>query len=201
MQILPWYQKNLVEIARKLVSGATIIYPTETCYGLGCDATNAEAVKKLYDIKGRPEGKPFIVIVDVLERMAPYIEITSTLRDIEKKYWPGALTVVVDAKTDSGLPSGVIGTDGTIAFRVTSHPLARELASVLARPLVSTSANLAGEPNVYSAEVARQIFLSRDIQPDILIDAGDLPETQPSTVVRVQGERLTVLRQGAVKIL
>lgn len=188
------------ELVARLYRGETIIYPTETCYGLGCDATNVEAVKRIYEIKGRPEGKSFIVIVDSLERMVPFIQITSKLKEIEAAYWPGALTVVVPAKSDNGLAPGVVGPDGTVAFRVTSHPFAKELTQVLDRPLVSTSANLVGEPNVYSAEVVIRIFEHREVQPDIIVDAGALPLTAPSTVVRLDGDIVTVLRQGAVEI-
>ena len=114
MEILDIATLDIAAVVARLRDGATVVYPTETCYGLGCDATNLQAVQKLYDIKGRKEDKPFIVIVDTFERMIPYIEVTAKLEEIAKKYWPAALTVVVQAKPNGGLAPGVIGSDGTI---------------------------------------------------------------------------------------
>ena len=199
MRIISPKESRIGDVIEALKHGATLVYPTETCYGLGCDATNVAAVEKMYAIKGRPEGKSLIVIVASLEMMAPYIEVTPTLRQIEKKYWPGAMTVVVESIVNSGeLARGVVSIDGTVAFRVTSHPFARALVTAFGRPLVSTSANLSGEQNLYSAIEVEKTFQNREYQPDVLIDAGVLPITLPSTVIRVAGTEIEILRQGEI---
>lgn len=195
---------NITHLVTEIEAGKTIVYPTETCYGLGGDATNPAVVKKIYALKGRPEGKPFILLVPSLEIMTPYIQVTPLLQDIAKKYWPGPLTVVTaytgpDAAVVSGvpgLPRGVVSQEGTIAFRISSHSFAKTLTAALGRPLISTSANLAGEPNVYEADVVTTIFADRPFQPDIIVDAGAIPLNPPSTIVKLDGDTMTVIRQG-----
>lgn len=187
-------QKDVIlsDLVSALNDGKTLVYPTETCYGLGCDATNAAAVEKIFAIKGRAKEKSLIVLAYDLSAMTPYIEITPALESLAKNYWPGALTVIVPAKAGSGLAPGVIADDGTVAFRVTSHPFAHALTEAFGKPIVSTSANIAGGPNPYTIEEA--------VSADIGIDAGELPRRPPSTVVRLREERVEVLRQGSVII-
>lgn len=200
MQVIKQSACTISVIVASLSLGQTLVYPTETCYGLGCDATNAEAVKQIYAIKNRPEEKSLIVLAYDLDQMAEYIEITPALRNIEKKYWPGALTVVVPVKKGVHLPSGVVSESGEIAFRVTNHPFAREIVEIFGRPLVSTSANIGGEANPYDLETIVNTLGKQEIKPDIIIDAGTLPMNKPSTVVRLVGEKIEVLRQGEVVV-
>jgi tRNA threonylcarbamoyl adenosine modification protein (Sua5/YciO/YrdC/YwlC family) len=195
MKIIPLADANVSDTAAALTAGRTIVYPTETCYGLGCDATNAAAVERLFVLKGRPKEKSFILLAPSLEAMAPYIDITPALRAIAARYWqsspPQALTVVVPAKRGVSLPQGVIAADGTIAFRVSAHPFARALAAALGRPIVSTSANKNGEQNPYAVANA--------VDADIAIDAGILPTEPPTTLVRLEGGGARILRQGRVQ--
>lgn len=199
MIIIPIQEINLEEIITGLNSDGTIVYPTETCYGLGCDAFNEVAVEKIFNIKERDPGKPALMLVHDVSIIKQYIDWMPAMEKLAEKFWPGALTLVASLK-DSKHPfaRGVIGTDNTIAFRVTSHPLAREMCGKLGRPLVSTSANIAAMGNPYDIENILGMFRHHDPQPDILIDAGVLPEQKPSTIVKVEGEALTVLRQGEI---
>ena len=187
----------MTDVAEALEQGTTLVYPTETCYGLGCDATNAEAVERIYAIKGRTKEKSLILLADSLDMMAPYIDISPRLKEIEQKYWPGALTVIVPIQGNR-LAHGVVAGDGTIAFRVTSHPLAQKIVHALGRPLVSTSANVAGGPNSYSADDVLSAFDAAETQPDVVIDGGILPVRAPSTVVRLRGDKIEVVRQGEI---
>lgn len=191
---------QLADIARALRSGATIIYPTETCYGLGCDARDEAAVQRIFAIKQRIEKKPLLVVVPDVAMIMDYVVWTPTLERLASKYWPGALTVVTSLRPDVHLPRGVVSDDNTLAFRVTSHPFAAELSRALGAPLVSTSANLAGKANIYNIDEALAVFSQANVfaRPDIVIDAGELPERAPSTIVRVDGEHITVLRQGGI---
>lgn len=192
-------QDNIIlgDVVQALNEGKTIVYPTETCYGLGCDATNAAAVEKIFALKGREKGKPMLVIVHDLFAMSPYIVITPALEALAKKYWsassadrPGALTVIVPAKAGNALAPGVVAEDGTVAFRVTSHLFARALCMAFGKPIVSTSANIAGGSNPYTIEDA--------VEADIMIDAGVLPRRTPSTIVRLTVDSLEVIRQGDI---
>lgn len=203
------------EVIESLKAGSVIIYPTETCYGLGGDATNPEVVEKIYKIKQRREEKPFLVVVPDVAMAMEYLEWSPQLDEIASKYWPGAVTVVGQLKVESRklLANGVVAPDGTIALRVTAHPVASALARGLGRPLISTSANISGREPSYSAEEVIKMFVpmkygipysvgkNQKDQPDILLDYGDLPKNLPTTIVKVDSGQLTVLRRGGIKIL
>ena len=198
MKIIKQENLDISEIVEALKNGATIVYPTETCYGLGCDASNKEAVDKIFAIKKRQAHKSVLVVVPEVSMIIPFISWTPTLQNIADKYWPGALTVVVKVKDKNVFPPGVVNEDGTMAFRVTDHPLASKISKKLNSPLVSTSANIASLESPYDIEAVLHMFEYEDIQPDIIIDGGNLQHRSPSTIVKVVGENVEVLRQGEV---
>ncbi|MBI4427080.1 MAG: threonylcarbamoyl-AMP synthase [Candidatus Magasanikbacteria bacterium] len=211
MQILKLDSLDFSDVVEKLRNGFTIVYPTETCYGLGCDARNNEAVEKVAKIKQRPPSsrfgqdcgvasKPFLVVVPDAAMALRYLEWSPKLQELADKYWPGALTIVALAKDNCGLASGVVAADGTVAFRVTSHPIAARLSRELDAPLVSTSANISGQEQPYSVEAVQRYFASQPNQPDIIIDAGELPQRAPSTIVRVVDGKVEVVREGEVVV-
>lgn len=194
-------QKNLDidSIVAALRDGKTIVYPTETCYGLGCDATNQDAVDAVFRIKQRQQDKPLLVVMPDEEMAFDYVEWNGTLEQLSQKYWPGPLTVVAPIKKNAEhLAHGAFAEDGTLAFRITSHPIAFELSASLARPLISTSANIASQASPYDIASVLAMFESQKDQPDIIIDAGELVHKSPSTVVKVAGGEVQVLRQGEV---
>ena len=205
------------EIIETLKAGGVIVYPTETCYGIGGDATNPEVVEKIYKIKQRREEKPFLVVVPDVEMAMEYLEWNDKIDEIASKYWPGAVTIVgkmqnAKCKMQNGdnilqseiynfkLADGVVAPDGTIALRVTAHPIASALARGLGGPLISTSANISGQEPTYSSNAVLKMFENQPDQPDILIDAGELPKNPPTTIVRVVGGEVEVLRQGKLEI-
>lgn len=147
--------KNAVAV---LKAGGVVVFPTETSYGIGCDATNAEAVRRVFEIKGRPEGKGTPLIVDSFKTAERWGVFSPLAQTLAQKYWPGPLTIVVPA-TGDGRVAGrdsllriapAVLQDNTVALRISSHPVARELAKRLGRPLIATSANRSGEPPAYS---------------------------------------------------
>ncbi|MFZ2190054.1 MAG: L-threonylcarbamoyladenylate synthase [Candidatus Magasanikiibacteriota bacterium] len=187
-------------------SGKTIVFPTETSYGLGCDATNQEAVDRIFKIKGRRNDKPLLVVVPTVEMAKEYLEWSVLLQNLADKYWPGALTVVGKGKRkkekgkSSELVNGVISKDGTAAVRVSNADIPKYLSEKLNRPVVATSANLADVGDVYDAAEIIKMYEGKDWQPDVIIDNGILPKNPPTTIVSVVGEELKVLRQGAVQV-
>lgn len=209
--------KNTNDIIQNLRNGAVIVYPTETCYGLGGDATNPEVVEKIYKIKQRREEKPFLVVVSDIAMAMEYLEWNDKIDEIASKYWPGAVTIVGKLKIDDlkfkndknnlkseiynlKLANGVVAPDGTIAMRVTAHPIASELARGLGRPLISTSANISGQDPAYSVGGVVKMFTNQEFQPDILIDAGVLSQNLPTTIVSVVDNEIKIIRQGAVEV-
>jgi len=201
MNIIAFSQVDVQNLSESLLKGNVLVYPTETCYGLGCDATNVEAVNRIFQIKKRKEDKPMLVIFESVESAKQWVKWNDTLESLAQKYWPGALTVVAHILPEATIAKNLIGADGTIAFRVSSHPFVRELTKKLSRPLVSTSANIAGEPNPYTVSAVIQAFETESYQPDIVIDAGELPFAPPSTIVQVnEKNEIQILRQGKVEI-
>lgn len=200
MQILLVSSISIPFLVEFLQEGKTIVYPTETCYGLGCDATNQSAVDQIFAIKKRQRDKSLLVVMPSIEMIQEYVVWTKELNRLAERYWPGPLTIVAQARPDAQLARGVLAEDGTIAFRLSSHPLAQELSAGLNKPIVSTSANIAAMDNPYDIESVRTMFDGQDAQPDIVIDAGDLPEQSPSTIVRVRDRKIEVLRQGELVI-
>ena len=201
MQVIRELDKNVIDA---LQSGQVLVYPTETCYGLGGDATNSDVVEKIYKIKQRLEEKPFLVVVPDVAMAMEYLEWGPQLDEIASRYWPGPLTVVGGVRLSEfgvrNLANGVVAPDGTIAVRVTAHPVAAELARALGRPLISTSANISGREPSYSADDIIKMFEGRENQPDILIDCGVLFQNPPTTIVSIVGGEIEVLRKGSVEV-
>lgn len=198
MKIIPIKQVNIPELIDLLKIGKIIIYPTETCYGLGCDATNQNAVDRLNKIKQRGESKSFLVLASDTAMVRQYVEWNGMAEELAKKYWPGALTMILTATFPSSLARGVVKDDGTTAFRVTSHPFASALTKHLGLPLVSTSANIGGADNLYSSAAVISQFEHADSAPDYIIDSDILPEVPPSTIVSFVHGKVEVVRQGSI---
>lgn len=137
--------KNAVEVLRK---GGVILYPTDTVWGIGCDATNADAVRRVYQIKQRDDSKALICLVDSDARLQRYVrqvpdvawQLIDSLKDSDSK----PTTLILDGAVN--LASNLIADDGSIALRITNEPFSKELCLRFQKALVSTSANISGEP-------------------------------------------------------
>lgn len=200
MKIISQSQLNIEEVVQALKQGQTFVYPTETCYGLGADATSDLAVKKLFDIKARPANKPMLMVFPSVETAKEYVVWNSVLDQISAKYWPGPLTVVVSVKENAPISRLLYGEDATIAFRISSHPLVQKITEQLNGPVVSTSANIAGGENPYTLEAVLKSFQENGVQPDMIIDAGNLSIAPPSTIIKIENEQIQVLRQGEIQV-
>lgn len=192
---------NLAQIVVELFQGKTIIFPTETSYGLGCDATNQEAVNKIFAIKGRESGKALLVVVPTVATAKKYLVWNELLDTLASQYWPGAVTAVGEYNKNIKLAAGVVSSENTIALRVTAHPLLRSITEKLGHPLVATSANIAGGGDSYNAETVISAFENRAEQPDIILDYGEIPKRLPTTVVSITGGVFKILRQGEQTVI
>jgi L-threonylcarbamoyladenylate synthase len=188
---------NQLEQAVKILkAGGIVVYPTDTAYGLAVDATNVVAVKKLYRLKGRGFHKPIHVIPPNTDIRSFARMIPQTNKIIEK-LMPGGITIVLPliakGKSWKILSSGT----RTIGVRLPNHKLALGLARALGKPITTTSANIAGEPNCYSVPEVKKQFAKAKIKPDFYLDGGKLKKTLPSTVVSlIKGVK--ILRQGPI---
>lgn len=190
--------KQIDEALALLEQGGVLIFPTETSYGLGCDATNEEAVARVFAIKGRPDDKALPILLPSLQDAWTYVELNDKAKDLAGAHWPGALNIIAPATATSPV-SERCAHEGTQAVRVSSHEVASTLARRLDKPLVATSANLAGQPSLYSVENVEDIFANTEA-PDAVLDVGALPETPASTTIRIDGDEIEVLRQGSIKL-
>jgi L-threonylcarbamoyladenylate synthase len=186
--------KNAVETMRK---GGVILYPTDTVWGIGCDATNAEAVAKVYQIKQRDDSKALICLVDSDARMQRYVrhvpdvawQLIDSLKDADAK----PTTLILDGAIN--LAPNLIAEDGSIALRITNEPFSKELCYRFQKAIVSTSANVSGEP-------AAQNY--SDIAPEIL-EAVDYvcwsrrqehKPHQPSSIIKLKEDgQVTIIRK------
>ena len=183
--------KGLVAEAVKILhQGGTVAYPTETAYGLGADFFNPLAVKKVYAIKGRSFKKRLSVLVSSLAQARKLVKLDSRSLKLARKYWPGPLTLVLPA---------VDGKE-TLAVRQSSAKLATALIRKLGRPITATSANLSGRPENYSAEEVIKSFKNRKRRPDLVLDAGRLPQRKDSTAGQAVAGKGKGLRQDEIKV-
>jgi L-threonylcarbamoyladenylate synthase len=185
--------EDIARAVQVLQQGGTVVYPTETLYGLGVDALNPLALERLLQLKVREEGRPTSVLVrnrsmlsDLVSAIPPHAE------ELMERFWPGPLTLVFAAQAH--LPPQLTAGSESIGVRVSSHPVARALVEALGKPLTAPSANPAGQTPPIRIEQARDYFGG---QVDLYLDAGTLPGEPPSTLVDVRNG-LRLLRAGAI---
>lgn len=194
-------ENNLDEAVRILRLGGVLIFPTETSYGLGCDATNTLAVEKIFAIKGRtPLVWPFPVLVASYDEAINCVEFSPKAISLAQKFWPGALNLVLPSLPTSLISRQCASTDGFQSVRVSAHPLVAELVTRFGRPVVATSANLSGQPALYDLAGLELVFGDKSTLIDGVIDVGSLPLSPASTTIKVTGDEVQVLRQGSVII-
>jgi L-threonylcarbamoyladenylate synthase len=174
--------------------GEVVAFPTETYYGLAVDALAPAALYALMALKGRAADKVVALIVaDRAMVDLVCVEVPAVAERLMAAHWPGPLTLALPARP--GLPVGLVS-DGFVAMRASPHPLAQALVQGLGRPITATSANRAGEPPARTAAAVRAAFP----HACFVLDGGETPGGAASTLVRVRGEALEVLRRGAIDV-
>lgn len=177
-----------------LNNGGVIIYPTETLYGIGAYATEASAIKKIYEVKERARGKPMIILVRDPGMLEEYCIVPEVIRKHIEKFVEEPITCIFSQKAD--LPTEVSAGSGKIGVRISSNPFVKQLFRYIDKPLVSTSANISGEENIHSFQEVKRLF---DNKVDLIIDSGNLPHSNGSTVVDITSEPPRLLREGDIK--
>ena len=184
----------LGEAAAVLKHGGVVAFPTETFYGLGAAALDRRAVRRIFELKGRPETKPLLVLVDSIVMAGTVAEVGARARALAARHWPGALTLVLRARPH--VPAEVTAGTGTIGVRVSPHPVAQGLVRALGGPVTAPSANPSGlEPPTTAAGVLAHF----EGAVEMVLDGGPTPGGDPSTVLDLTVEPPQVLRQGAVR--
>jgi L-threonylcarbamoyladenylate synthase len=189
----PALNARIEAAAQILRDGGVLAYPTETFYGLGALASDAAALGRLARAKGRPDGKPLPLLAADLAAVEAVAELSPLARHLAARFWPGPLTLVLPAR--AGLPDPITAGTGTVGVRIPGSDLARALSAQAGGALVSTSANLSGEPPPARVEELSRALLARI---DGVLDGGPTPGGRPSTVVLVGAAGVVLARAGAV---
>lgn len=199
MEILKSNDPQVIDKSVKILrQGGTLIYPTETAYGIGVDSTNKNAVTKLLKYKNRPEGKAISVAVATKSMAQKYVNIDSSEYFFDE-FLPGPITLVCKSRglVDKRLESE----KGTLGVRFPDHPLVLEIIENFGKPITATSANVSKAKTPYSVQdILKNIPKSKQNLIDLIIDAGELPRNPTSTVVDVSGNKALVFRQGSISV-
>ncbi|MGB7292772.1 MAG: L-threonylcarbamoyladenylate synthase [Thermodesulfobacteriota bacterium] len=174
--------------------GGTIVYPTETLYGLGANALSEISVRRIFVVKGRPQGKPIPVLVKDIEMFDQIANVTEQASKLIDRFLPGALTLVLNQKIK--LPALITADTGKVAVRISSHPFVRMLFEYISEPLTATSANISGRDNLYDINDIIDAFRSR---VDLIIDSGSLQPSKGSTVVDLTQTPPSIIREGEIR--
>ncbi|MDO8957125.1 MAG: L-threonylcarbamoyladenylate synthase [Deltaproteobacteria bacterium] len=186
--------KGIARASRIILQGGVVAFPTETFYGLGADAGDVVALQKVFQIKGREENKPLLLLVagrtwvqDLVKKISPAAEA------LIERFWPGPLTLVFEASAH--LPPILTANTGKVGLRVSSHPVTQALVQAVGRAITGTSANLSGQA---SPSLAAQVSQALGKKVDAILDGGKTAGGLGSTVLDVSGVWPKIIRQGAI---
>jgi L-threonylcarbamoyladenylate synthase len=196
-RVIPYSNEAIAEAAELIRAGQPVAVPTETVYGLAADATNAEAVARIYDAKGRPSFNPLIVHVPDLAAAEAIGGFNENAKELATVHWPGPLTLVVPLKDGAPVASLVTAGLPTIALRVPAHRAMQALLRAVARPLAAPSANASGR---ISPTRASHVLASLDGRIPLVIDDGPTERGIESTIVAAIDGQLRLLRRGPIEV-
>ncbi len=187
-------ESKLKKAGELLKSGGLVAFPTETVYGLGANALNEEAAKKIYAAKGRPSDNPLIAHIAEIESLKPLVsEISEDAEKLIHAFWPGPLTLIFPKS--SLVPYGTTGGLETVAVRMPSDPVAQALIRLAGVPVAAPSANTSGRP---SPTTAQHVWQDMNGKIDMIVDGGPVGIGVESTIIDVSGIEPVILRPGAV---
>jgi L-threonylcarbamoyladenylate synthase len=197
IKILPQKLKKTTNKAAQIIKkGGSVICPTDTVYGLVADAKNQKALRRLFKIKKRNSQKPVPVFVKNIKMAKKLAKITKKQEEFLKRVWPGKVTTVLPVRSTQ-VSYGILSKDKKIGLRIPKSKLLNDLLEELNRPLVATSANISGKPASGKIKNVIAQFEKQTIRPDLILDAGNLKPSLPSTVIDLTNYK--IIRQGEVK--
>jgi L-threonylcarbamoyladenylate synthase len=193
-QILRADSPGIEKSAQIILQGGVVSFPTETFYGLAVDPLNERALQKIFQIKGREESRPLLLLIGDRTWVPGIARKISPLAErLMEKFWPGPLTLVLGALPH--LPALITANTGKVGLRVSSHPVARALALAAGRAITGTSANLSGRPSLLSAQ---EVFRALGRNLDAILDGGNTVGGLGSTVLDVSGVLPRIIREGVI---
>jgi L-threonylcarbamoyladenylate synthase len=186
---------NIHKAALAMKKSGLVIYPTDTVYGLGCDPFNVKAVEKVFKVKGERKSKPLPILASEMKAVERIAHMNKDAKKIAKKYWPGPLTLVVPKKP--ALPSIVTCNLESVGVRIPNHKVALQLITLCGGLIVGTSANKTGEKPPKTAQEAASQLGER---VDIVLDGGQAPLSQESSIVNLTSKTPKMIREGPIKL-
>ncbi|KKS32011.1 MAG: Sua5/YciO/YrdC/YwlC family protein [Candidatus Collierbacteria bacterium GW2011_GWB2_42_12] len=187
------------EVVKVLKANGLVVYPTETVYGLGVDATSEMALEKLWKFKGERGDKPVLVAVSGVAMAEEYVILSDLGKKVVQKYWPGAVAIVATSKNK--VSKKAQGETNTLGLRNPDSKDILEIIDIFGKPITSTSANVSGAMTAKSLkEFLETVPKEKQKLIDLFIDAGELLLRQPSTIVDTTGKEIKILRQGSIVV-
>ena len=188
-------KENSLEKALKIIKkGGVIVCPTDTVYGLLCDATNKKSVERIFKIKKREKSKPLGIFVKDIKSAKKCAFINKNQEKVLKEKWPGKFTFILKKKLNCGL-SLLVGNKETVGIRIPDYKLVIEILKKIKKPIVQTSANISGQPAITKIKDVLSQFERANIQPDLIVDAGDLPQNKPSKIIDLTNNKFKIIRR------
>lgn len=178
-----------------LKRGEVVVFPTDTLYALGVDASGTQAVDKFFALKKRPADKPVPIFVKDIEMARELAHVDEKQEDILKKFWPGPFTFVLRKK--EGVSERLSANTEKIGLRIPDDEFCQALLKELDSPITGSSANISGMESGREADKIIEQFKEYSVLPELIIDAGDLPISEPSAVIDISGERPVILRESS----
>ena len=191
------FSEAIAETIAVLKSGGVVVYPTDTLYALGANAMDSQSIERVFKIKDRAREKPLPLAVRNVKWAKELAFIYRKEEKILNSVWPGAVTVVLPKR--SIVPEVIAAGKSSVALRVPNHPFVDKLLGRFGYPITSTSANISGEESPRKISDIIDMFEGNYYKPDLIIDAGDLPESEPSTILDLTSDKPKILRVGPVK--
>ena len=187
---------TILEVANALRKGKLVVFPTDTVYGIGTNAYDAQACRRIYEVKGRPMCKPLIVLISDISMLKEMVDSISTIEQkLIDAFWPGPLTIKFKQK-EGTLPNVVSAGDAYLRARLIKRGLMHELIQTAGVPIVAPSANLSGS---LTGTKIKNIVNELDGKVDYILDCGDIESDEVSTIVQVEEEKIFVIREGKIK--
>ena len=180
------FDSVLKECVALLELEKVICIPTDTCYGLSCVFDSRKAKEQIASFKRTSKDKPLTMIVSSVQMLYKYCEVSSLAAQLIEEYWPGPLTLLLPSKFS----------DGYIGVRLPDHSFLQTLVAKLDKPIFSTSANLTGQKEAYSIDELSQQFKGKLDGLDFILDNGILDFNRPSTILKIVGDKLELIREG-----
>lgn len=194
-RLIPEDAAGIAAAAEALRAGGVIVMPTDTLYGIGADATNEAAVAHVFEVKGRGDDKPLLVLAPDLATVERDVTLSSTARILADRFWPGPLTLIANRRPDARLARGLNPAGSSIGLRVPNRVETLSLLRSLGRPITAPSANRTG---VAPARTASEALHTLGALVDLVLDGGESREVQPSTIIDCTGMRPRLVREGAI---